>query len=107
MPTYEYICSTCGHEMEVFQSMKDAPLEKCPSCGKRKLSRKIGLGAGLIFKGSGFYETDYKRPVGKSEGGTADDKPKSEAKPEAKPGAASKSTGGDSAKKKPEAKAGV
>ncbi len=60
MPTYDYACSACGHEMEAFQSMKDNPLRKCPKCGKLKLSRKIGLGAGLIFKGSGFYETDYK-----------------------------------------------
>jgi putative FmdB family regulatory protein len=50
--------------MEVFQSMKDAPLKRCPECGKQKLQRKIGTGAGLIFKGGGFYETDYKRAGG-------------------------------------------
>lgn len=71
MPTYEYECSACGHELETFQSMKDAPLRKCPKCKKLKLSRKIGLGAGLIFKGSGFYETDYKAKKGVKEGDSA------------------------------------
>lgn len=63
MPTYEYYCSdpSCGHEFECFQSMKDAALSECPKCGKSTLKRKIGTGAGIIFKGSGFYETDYKR----------------------------------------------
>lgn len=67
MPTYEYACSSCGYEMETFQSMKDDPLRKCPKCKKLKLSRKIGLGAGIIFKGSGFYETDFKTKTGKKE----------------------------------------
>ncbi len=61
MPTYEYECESCGHEFEEFQYMSDAPLKKCPSCKKNKLHRLIGSGAGIIFKGSGFYETDYKR----------------------------------------------
>lgn len=68
MPTYDYICNSCGHEMEAFQSMKDAPLTDCPSCGEPALRRRIGAGAGLIFKGSGFYITDYKKdakPSGK------------------------------------------
>jgi len=60
MPTYDYRCNACEHEFEHFQSMKDAPLKKCPSCGKNSLERLIGLGAGVIFKGSGFYETDYR-----------------------------------------------
>ncbi len=60
MPTYEYACSKCGHHFEKFQSMRDEPLKKCPSCGKPALKRLIGGGAGLIFKGSGFYITDYK-----------------------------------------------
>ncbi|MDQ5980586.1 MAG: hypothetical protein QG602_3563 [Verrucomicrobiota bacterium] len=67
MPTYEYVCTKCGHELEAFQSMKDAPLTKCPSCKKAGLKRKIGGGAGLIFKGTGFYITDYKKPGAKKE----------------------------------------
>lgn len=61
MPTYEYSCLRCGKDFEVFQSMKDAPLKVC-TCGKKgKVRRNIGGGAGLIFKGSGFYQTDYKK----------------------------------------------
>jgi putative FmdB family regulatory protein len=64
MPTYEYACLSCGHEFEQFQSMKDAPLKECPACGKKKLKRLVGGGAGLIFKGTGFYITDYKKKSG-------------------------------------------
>jgi putative FmdB family regulatory protein len=60
MPTYEYKCDACGHSFEKFQSMTAAPIKKCPKCGKRKVRRLIGMGAGLIFKGSGFYITDYR-----------------------------------------------
>lgn len=60
MPTYDYACSACGHRFEEFQSMSSDPLKKCPSCKKSKLERLIGTGAGVIFKGSGFYETDYR-----------------------------------------------
>lgn len=60
MPTYEYICNACGHEFEKFQSITAAPVKECPECGKKKASRKISVGAGFIFKGSGFYETDYR-----------------------------------------------
>ena len=60
MPTYEYKCDSCGYVFEEFQSMKDDPLSKCPKCGG-KVQRLIGPGAGLIFKGSGFYLTDYKK----------------------------------------------
>ena len=60
MPTYEYRCESCGNEIEVLQSMKDAPLTKCPKCGKDTLKKMVSGGAGLIFKGSGFYLTDYK-----------------------------------------------
>src|SRR4030095_12114433 len=61
MPIYEYQCSNCGHTLEELQSMSEAPLVKCPNCGKDTLQRLIGGGAGLIFKGSGFYLTDYKK----------------------------------------------
>ena len=60
MPTYEYECSACGHGFEALQSMTEAKLTKCPKCKKNKLSRLIGTGSGVIFKGTGFYETDYK-----------------------------------------------
>lgn len=70
MPTYEYACTKCGHQFEHFQSMKDAPLKKCPKCGKPALKRLVGAGAGLIFKGSGFYITDYKeKPAEKKASG--------------------------------------
>lgn len=61
MPTYDYHCEACDHTFEAHHSMKDDPLKVCPSCGKPKLKRLIGAGAGIIFKGSGFYETDYKK----------------------------------------------
>lgn len=64
MPTYEYECSACEHTLEAFQSMTEKPLRKCPECGKMNLERLIGSGSGIIFKGSGFYETDYKRKSG-------------------------------------------
>lgn len=60
MPTYDYVCQACGHALELFQSMSEAPKRKCPECGKLKLKRQIGMGAGIVFKGSGFYETDYR-----------------------------------------------
>lgn len=60
MPTYDYVCDACQHEFEHFQSIKDEPLKKCPECGRKKLRRLIGPGAAIVFKGSGFYKTDYR-----------------------------------------------
>ena len=60
MPTYDYQCSNCGHSFEEFQSITAKPLRKCSQCGRNTLKRLIGCGAGVIFKGSGFYETDYR-----------------------------------------------
>lgn len=60
MPTYEYICENCGHRLEKFQSIKAKSLRKCPICTKKTLKRLISSGAGIIFKGSGFYQTDYR-----------------------------------------------
>src|ERR1700722_810467 len=60
MPTYEYKCDSCDHQFEEFQSMSDKALEKCPECKKKKLRRLFGTGAAVLFKGSGFYETDYR-----------------------------------------------
>jgi len=99
MPTYDYECQACGHAWELFQSMKDSPVKSCPECKKRKAKRLMGLGAGLIFKGSGFYETDYKRAGSdKKEGGgeaSSSDSSSSESK-----GTDKKSTGSDSKPKK-------
>ena len=61
MPTYDYECQACGHAFEELQTMTDAKLKKCPKCRKNRLARLIGSGSGMIFKGSGFYETDYKK----------------------------------------------
>lgn len=81
MPTYDYVCDACEHAFEEFQMMSAKVLKKCPECGKAKLRRLIGTGAGVIFKGGGFYETDYRSDAyqkdakadkpsdGKSEGG--------------------------------------
>ena len=60
MPTYDYECEACDHAWEEFQSITAKPTKKCPECGKPKAKRKIGPGAGIIFKGSGFYQTDYR-----------------------------------------------
>lgn len=86
MPTYEYRCTGCGAEFEKFQRMSDEPVAECPECGKRA-ERKLSGGAGLLFKGSGFYITDYRsesyRNAAKAESGGGDAKPKAGA--EAKP----------------------
>ena len=60
MPTYDYECDACGHKLEVFQNISDPLLEKCPKCKKKKFRRLFGAGGGVIFKGSGFYTTDYR-----------------------------------------------
>ncbi|MCG3180713.1 MAG: hypothetical protein BIFFINMI_03076 [Phycisphaerae bacterium] len=78
MPTYEYKCDACGHEFELFQSIKANPVRKCPRCGKLKVKRLISAGGGLIFKGSGFYITDYrsdgyKQAAGKDKAPAASD----------------------------------
>ena len=88
MPTYEYVCTKCAHEMEAFQSMKDEPLKVCPACKRRTLKRKVGGGAGLIFKGTGFYITDYKKKSGsKSDTGESKSESKSSEPKTASPAA--------------------
>ena len=84
MPTYDYVCDGCGHAFELFQSMSDGVKKTCPECGKKKLRRLIGAGGAIVFKGSGFYKTDYRSESykkgaaaesgssGKSEGGKSD-----------------------------------
>jgi len=77
MPTYEYRCDACGYDLEEFQSIKEAPLKKCPSCKKNKLKRLIGGGGAIVFRGSGFYQTDYRSDA-YTKAAKADTAPKSE-----------------------------
>ena len=100
MPTYEYICRACGHEFEEFQSIKADPIAVCPKCRKRKVERKIGTGGAVIFKGGGFYETDYRSESYRS-GADAEKKAG-----EAKPDAAGTSKPETKAESKAESKAG-
>ena len=66
MPTYDYVCDACEHAFEEFQSFNDEVLTKCPKCGRKKLRRLFGSGAAILFKGSGFYQTDYRSDSYKS-----------------------------------------
>lgn len=93
MPTYEYRCKNCQHEFELFQNMSDSVKRKCPECGKNTLERLIGTGAAVIFKGGGFYETDYRSEAYKKAakadsadaGSGADKTSKGDGKTETKP----------------------
>jgi putative FmdB family regulatory protein len=85
VPTYDYRCNACGHEFELFQSMSDKVKRKCPQCGKPTLERLIGTGAALLFKGSGFYQTDYRSESYKKAAGADKPEGKGESKPESKP----------------------
>jgi putative FmdB family regulatory protein len=93
MPTYEYECPACGNTFERFQSITAEPVRTCPECGGRKVRRLLGAGAGIIFRGSGFYQTDYR---------SADYKRK--AKAENGNGSGSKSTASSDTKNKAAAK---
>src|SRR5215469_6408906 len=84
MPTYDYECRACGHRFEELQSFSEPPLTKCPACKKDKLERLFGGGGAIIFKGAGFYETDYRRAGEKANNGEAAETPKTETKTEAK-----------------------
>ena len=120
MPTYEYRCTACGHAFEQFQSMTAEPIKKCPECGKNKVKRLLGTGAGLIFKGSGFYITDYrsesyknaaKAETGggsesKSEGGSAATEAKPAAGGESKPAANAPAVPAPKSESKPAPKKG-
>jgi putative FmdB family regulatory protein len=116
MPTYEYKCGVCKHQFEAFHSIKDKPLRRCPKCGKNTLERLIGTGGAIIFKGSGFYQTDYRsesykkgaeaeKPAAETKGeGKGESKP-AETKAESKPApAAEKPKKSEAKEKKPKAK---
>lgn len=100
MPTYDYVCRACGHQLEIFQSMSERPKRKCPECGANQLERQIGAGAGFLFKGSGYYLTDYRSDSYKK----AAEKDASSAK-ETKSGSTD-SGGGEKAAKAPKSKQG-
>ena len=93
MPTYDYRCDACDHAWELFQQMTADPVKSCPECGKKKARRLIGAGAGIVFKGSGFYETDYRS--GSYKKGAEADKKASDSKSDAK---SDKASSGASAK---------
>ena len=103
MPTYEYKCDACGNEFERFQSMSAEPVKRCPECGKAKVRRLIGTGAGLIFKGSGFYITDY-REKGYADQAKAETASGGESKTESKPAASEPKGEAKPAASKPEPK---
>lgn len=105
MPTYDYKCQACGHTFEKFQSITAPAVRKCPKCGKLKVKRLIGAGAGIIFRGNGFHQTDYRsesykkaaekdKPPGEKSSDKSSDKP--ESKPAAKVGSSANSSSGDS-----------
>lgn len=100
MPTYDYECAACGETCEIFQKITDEPETRCPSCGKKRLKRLIGGGGGFIFKGSGFYITDYrsedykKRAKAESESGSSDKGKSSEKSSESKPSKGGADSGG-------------
>jgi putative FmdB family regulatory protein len=99
MPTYDYVCDACEHEFELFQSMSEAVKKKCPECGKLKLRRLFGTGAAIVFKGSGFYQTDYRSDSYKK--GAEKDKKPSESKSESKSDSKSKSDSSSKSETKP------
>ncbi len=86
MPTYQYQCKKCGHTLEELQSMSEPPLVHCPNCNTDSLVRVIGGGSGLIFKGSGFYLTDYKKSSSKGFESTKKEPKPDKGKPAADPG---------------------
>ena len=90
MPTYDYRCDGCGHTTALFQSITAPVKRTCPKCGKRRFRRLIGPGAGIIFRGSGFYETDYKRARSGSNGEAKPKESPKKSEPAAKDGAKSK-----------------
>ena len=94
MPTYDYVCDACGHTFELFQSMTDSVKRTCPQCKKRKLRRLIGTGGAIMFKGSGFYQTDYRSESYKK--AAAADKPAEKKKDTAKQDTGANSVKNDS-----------
>lgn len=108
MPTYEYACKACHHEFEQFQSITAAPVRTCPKCGRKRVERKISIGGAVIFKGGGFYETDYRsdayrkaQEAEKKEAEKKPDAPKADDKASEKPGEKSVGTTAEKSTGKP------
>jgi len=105
MPTYDYVCKNCGHEFERFQTITARAIRRCPNCGKVGLKRLIGVGAGIIFRGSGFYETDYrsesyKKAADKEKNATSKDTEKNVTTAESKETKSSEKIGAGKSEKK-------
>tara|TARA_B100000809_G_C14680874_1_gene366858 strand:+ start:33 stop:386 length:354 start_codon:yes stop_codon:yes gene_type:complete len=101
MPTYDYECNACQHTFELFQGINDPIKRKCPECGRLKLRRLFGTGAAILFKGSGFYETDYRSDSYKK-AASADKKAESKASEPAKSTSSSESKSDKKSESKPE-----
>lgn len=99
MPTYDYVCDACNHEFEEFQSITEPVLRKCPECKKPKLRRLFGTGAAVVFKGSGFYQTDYRSDSYKK--GAEKEKPKTENSDSSTPKSSEKKSSGTNSESKP------
>ena len=105
MPTYDYICEACGHHWELFQRITEDPIKKCPACNRRKAVRQFGTGAAVVFKGSGFYETDYRSESYKKSA-AAESKSSSESGKGSSEGSKTKSDSGGSSSSKSENSSG-
>ncbi len=97
MPTYDYLCDACGHKFELFQNISDPLQRKCPPCKKLKLRRLFGTGAAIMFKGSGFYQTDYRSDSYKK--AASADSSSSESKSSGESKSSKSDSGGDKSKK--------
>jgi putative FmdB family regulatory protein len=101
MPTYDYECDACQHKFELYQSISADPEKKCPSCKKMKLRRLIGTGAAVVFKGSGFYQTDYRSDSYKKSAAADSKSPSSESKSDSSAATSSETKSSDTPASKP------
>ncbi len=100
MPTYDYVCQACGHEFELFQQMSDPVKCKCPACTEQKLRRRVGSGAGILFRGGGFHETDYRSESYKKAAEADKKAAEGKSKKDGKEGTRSEKKKGNAAEKK-------
>ena len=104
MPTYEYLCEACNHNFDEFQSIKDEPLKVCPRCHEARLRRVFGPGAAILFRGSGFYQTDYRSESYKQAAKKEQEKPGSNGTTGSNGAAGANGSGGSTGAKKDETK---